>query len=160
MTKKITTEWGKTIYGEGVLSVSCKRGKLTDTEVYEALEKKQLFGLFVHLVNVRDDNVPSELYDPGDTWELYEPYDILPALEQYNDYGMPVSEWNDSLGEGDIKNCPFCGGEAQVDECITCAYVHVKCMKCGAIGPNMTPTEETADKCRKQVIRLWNKRCR
>lgn len=160
MAKKITTEWKKTLYGENVLSVSCKKGKLSDTEVYEALEKKEMYGAFVHLINVKDDYVPTELYDPGDTWELYEPYEILPALKQYSDYGMLVSEWNNSLNEDEIKNCPFCGGEAVVDECITCAYVHVRCTECGAIGPNMTPTEQTADKCRRQVVRLWNLRSR
>ena len=79
---KIKVEFGYDIYDIPCLIVSCKRGKLNDREVYEALEKDYYGQIFVHIVPVPED-VPTDLYEDGDVWLLYEPYDIIQSLLQY-----------------------------------------------------------------------------
>ena len=49
-----------------------------------------------------------------------------------------------------IKNCPFCGGAAQVDEmCYNASYI-VGCTKCTC--------EIEVDGSKRQAIEAWNKR--
>jgi len=58
-----------------------------------------------------------------------------------------------------LKPCPFCGGKAELDKCIPCGYVHVKCTHCGATGKNLTITKED-DAFGADVIAViaWNTR--
>ena len=159
MAKKTNVEWRTDIYGDNVLTVSCNRGKLNIRDVYEALEQKYPGQLFVHLVDIKED-VPFGYYDEGDTWELYEPYEIANSLVQYGYTDCWPSEYNSELSEDEIKLCPFCGGSAVLDECVGCGYVHVRCTECGAMGMTVTPTEDTLKECRQKVIRAWNRRSR
>ena len=60
-----------------------------------------------------------------------------------------------------LKPCPFCGGEAYVDTCETCRYVHVTCSRCRATGTNYTPIPGNGAQnaeCRRLAIEAWNRR--
>lgn len=48
-----------------------KKGKINMREAYEALEKEYLHGQYLLHVPAPED-VPVELYEEGDTWNLYE----------------------------------------------------------------------------------------
>ena len=79
---KVRVEWAEDYYGISCLKVFCKSGKLNDRDVYEALEHDYPGCLYIKLVPLPED-VPTELYDDGDMWILYEPYDIIQALLEY-----------------------------------------------------------------------------
>ena len=79
---KVTVEWCEDHHGIACLKVSCKSGKLNDRDVYEAIEKDWSGNMFVRLVPIPEE-VPVELYDDGDEWLLYQPYDIIGALLGY-----------------------------------------------------------------------------
>lgn len=53
-----------------------KKGTISRREAYEAMESKGHFGRFLIDFPVPED-VPMELYDPGDCWWLYAPEDLL-----------------------------------------------------------------------------------
>ena len=53
-----------------------KKGTISRREAYEAMEAAGYFGRFLIDLPVPED-VPMELYDPGDCWWLYDPEDIL-----------------------------------------------------------------------------------
>lgn len=62
-----------------------KRGTISQREAYEAMESAGHFGRFLMDFPVPED-VPFELYDPGDCWCLYAPEDLLGdrAEEEFN----------------------------------------------------------------------------
>ncbi len=53
-----------------------KKGKISQREAYEAMESEWQFGSFLLDFPVPQD-VPFELYDPGDCWILYKTEDLL-----------------------------------------------------------------------------------
>lgn len=80
--KKIQSEWTQDYNRVPCLRVSCRRGRLNAVDVYEHLQHNYPGFLFVHLVKIHEDT-PMDLYDEGDEWDLYEPFDIVKSLIQY-----------------------------------------------------------------------------
>ena len=64
------------------------RGKISEREAFEWLESNGYEGhAMIHLVPITDlqGEIPAYLYDEGrgETWNLYEPEDILPMIERW-----------------------------------------------------------------------------
>ena len=76
---KINVEYTEDFRGISCIKVSKKKGKLNYREVYELLEKKWPGCLFVQTIHILD-SPPEDIYEEGDTWILYEVYDIIPHL--------------------------------------------------------------------------------
>ena len=80
---------------KGCLECDCKgrdcivlrksKGKINQREAFEWLEENGYKGQsFVHMVDCPEE--PSEdLYEEGDTWVLYMPYDILEEVKLLSD---------------------------------------------------------------------------
>lgn len=78
-----------------------KKGTISRREAYEAMESAGHFGRFLIDFPVPED-VPFELYDPGDCWWLYAPEDLLGdrAEDEFNkgyeaclrDYGLDKAD--------------------------------------------------------------------
>ncbi len=66
--------------GRNCLVLKKKKGHINQREAYEWLEAHNRRGCsFVHMVDCPEE-VPTDLYDEGDTWILYEPDDVLREL--------------------------------------------------------------------------------
>ena len=78
-----------------------KKGTISRREAYEAMEAAGYFGRFLMDFPVPED-VPMELYDPGDCWWLYALEDLLGerAEDEFNkgyeaclrDYGLDKTD--------------------------------------------------------------------
>lgn len=82
---KIEIELCKDRQNISCFAVSRKTGKLSYDEVMEYLFRHGYYGCtYIILMSVPEDELPDDLYDnKGDIWLLYEPYDILPYMEQF-----------------------------------------------------------------------------
>ena len=62
----------------------------------------------------------------------------------------------------EMKNCPFCGGESDVNWNwnwkIKRFFVYVKCDTCGAQGKTVSCTDDDLEYTKDLAIRLWNRR--
>lgn len=72
---KITVEKGIDLYGKMYYKLSKKRGKISQREAYETMEKEGEFGKFLMDFPVPDE-APDCYYEDGDAWFLY-PVDEL-----------------------------------------------------------------------------------
>lgn len=79
---KVNVELTTDYQGIDCWKISKARGKINQTEIYEALEKKFPGAMFIQLHGISEE-VPEELYEEGDEVILYEPYDIIGAIIQY-----------------------------------------------------------------------------
>lgn len=72
--------------GNPMIVLRKKKGKINMKEAYEALESEQIHGQFLLCVPAPED-VPVELYEEGDTWEIYEVDTLLDAKaeEKFNE---------------------------------------------------------------------------
>lgn len=64
-----------------------------------------------------------------------------------------------------LKQCPFCGGKAEVDEMvcksdgqISCNSIHARCQNCGSTGPNYTTYYDASSNTKEEAIAAWNRR--
>lgn len=103
----------KDFCGRDCVVIKKSTGKLTQTEVYEALQNQSTpIVLIMSMVNLSGD-LPPELYEKGDEWVLYDIDTILDVssrrhlpVKRNNPQKCPIcchelnSEWD---------YCPFCG---------------------------------------------------
>ena len=82
---KVTITENVDLKGRTYYSLEKKRGTISQREADEAMEAAGYFGSFLMDFRVPED-VPMELYDPGDCWRLYAPEDLLgdKAEEAFN----------------------------------------------------------------------------
>ena len=83
---KITVSKEHDYLGNPMIVLRKKKGKIKMKEAYEALEAEQIHGQFLLCVPAPED-VPVELYEEGDTWEIYEVDTLLDAKaeEKFNE---------------------------------------------------------------------------
>lgn len=87
--EKLKGRWDNDDHGTPCLVLYKNREKISDREVYEYCEEHGIRGKYlVHLVKIPGytDNVPMDLYDPGNEIVLYELEDILPVLQGAEEY--------------------------------------------------------------------------
>ncbi len=73
-----------------------KRGTISQREAYEAMESEGYFGIFLLDFPVSQD-VPFDLYEPGDCWILYKVEDLLgeKAENEFNKgYAACLKDYN------------------------------------------------------------------
>ena len=68
---KINIEWDEDSKGTPCLKISKEKGKLSEKEVYEKLEKNYVGRTFIHLIEVTEEP-PLDYYSDGDCWFLYD----------------------------------------------------------------------------------------
>lgn len=110
----ITVTETKDFIGNHVYVVKSTSAKLNRQNVLEALEKYRLAPqILVHVIQ-QFDEMPMELYDKGDVWELYDPEELYPNA-------------TDALAQtpAEIVNgkCPVCGESVK--------YEYRYCPACG-----------------------------
>ena len=80
---KVQRDYTRDRHGTPCLKVWRKSGKLTEKDVYEALDPDYQGCLFVKIIEIKDEVPIDMLDDPGDTWLLYEPSDIIGSLLEW-----------------------------------------------------------------------------
>ena len=64
----------------------------------------------------------------------------------------------------DLKLCPFCGGEAQMEsgryqmDDVMYSFAHVECLSCGACGSGFTEAEKPVESVEALAADAWNRR--
>lgn len=79
---KLELEFGKDGHGIDCLFIKKKKGKINEKEVYEILERRFSGMMYIHIVQIFEET-PESYYEDGDVWIMYEPYDILPSIIQW-----------------------------------------------------------------------------
>lgn len=82
MMAKLEMEFGKDAHGIDCLFIRKKKGKINEKEVYELLENRFPGMMYIHIVQIYEET-PESYYEDGDVWIMYEPYDILPSIIQW-----------------------------------------------------------------------------
>jgi hypothetical protein len=83
---KVTVSKESDYLGNPMIVLRKKKGKINMREAYEALEKEHMHGHYLLCIPVPED-VPFELYEEGDTWDIYEVDTLLDekAEERFNE---------------------------------------------------------------------------
>ena len=83
MAVKITGYWSEDYLNRKCLILEKKKGHINQREVYEWMSDHKMQGCsYVHMADCPLDVIPTELYEEGETWVLYEAEYILPELVQ------------------------------------------------------------------------------
>ena len=75
----MTVEWENDIHDRNCLVFRKNKGKINQEEVKEYLRSKMMYGVYVHMIDAGEEQEPQGMWDEetqGDTWFLYEPYEI------------------------------------------------------------------------------------
>ena len=67
---KVTISKSFDIEGNPLIILRKNNGRISMREAYESLEKEHLYGQYIIRMPVTE-NVPEDLYEEGDTWEIY-----------------------------------------------------------------------------------------
>lgn len=79
----MTVEWTQDFHGRYCLAFRKKKGKIREDEVKEYIRSKQLFGVYVHMIDAEEEQEPQWGEEAeGDTWLLYEPSVIKDEIIQ------------------------------------------------------------------------------
>ena len=83
---KVTVSKEHDFLGNPMLVLRKKKGKISMKEAYEALEAEHMHGQYL-LCGPVPEEAPVELYEEGDTWEIYEVDTLLDAKaeEKFNE---------------------------------------------------------------------------
>ena len=93
---KITVSKESDFLGNPMIVLRKKKGKINMREAYEALEENYMHGQYLLCVPAPED-VPVQLYEEGDTWEIYEVDTLLneKAEEKFNEgYEACMRDYN------------------------------------------------------------------
>ena len=111
---KIKYQWDTDYLGRSILRVTRKTGKLTWSEVMEELYDSGKFNGYVFLLPLHImDELPLDLYDEGDIWNLYQSDDILgkDSTERLIPKKLLPVYRDDKRGE-----CPTCHAQMEKDD--------------------------------------------
>ena len=78
---KLKGHWGKDNLSRDCIILEKSKGWINQKEVFEWLEEHRFLGCsLVHMADCPLEEIPTDLYEEGDRWFLYEPEVILEEL--------------------------------------------------------------------------------